>query len=280
MARPATLAPLVVSLVSSFCFVSISAAAHDDDALGLATGQGHLVRVVASASVGIEAGMPRDSAYGRGLDEDLKGHYYKAYRLFLQAVRDFRLQQTQRPFDKRLADWVTKAQQQANISSSLNSQQSYRRRYYWGHSYYNHYNYAYNLHQKWLALRAFGLEPPTKLAEQAAKSYAEALRLRYSSYRRTSHYPEARLNLAGLLYELGRTAEAQREFQRVARPFGYSHWLPLAYYYTVTGQRAKAIDALRRGVSSSSWRRRYTYPLSFYDGLRGDPRFEQLFRDR
>lgn len=275
MVRPASAAWLIASLL-----VSSSAAAHDDDALGLATGRGHLVRVVASATVGIEAGIPRDSAYGQALDEDLKGHYYKAYRLFMKAVQEFHAQKAQRPFDKRLADWATKAQQQANISSSLNSQQRYRRRYYWGRSYYNHFNYAYNLHQKWLALRAFGLEPPRKLAEEAAKSYSEALRLRYSSYRHTSQYPEARLNLAGLYQELGKTAEAQREFQKVARPFGYAHWLPLAYYYTVTGQRAKAVEALERGVRSSSWRRRFTYPLSFYDGLRGDPRFERLFRER
>lgn len=266
------------------CWPAPAWAAGNDGPVGLATGRSHMIRVVASASIGLEAGIPRDSSYGKGLEQDRRGAYSAAYRLHQQAVREFRGQLAKRPFDKRLSGWVLKAQQQASLSSNLDRLQRYRHRRYWRSSYYSRYNYAYALHQKWLALRAFGLSPLPKLADAAVKNYLEAIRLRtsrrYGRHSRARRYPSARLALAALYHELGRHAEARRQFQQVSKPYSSALWIPLAYYHAVSGARAEAIAALRRAIGTSKWRRRYAYPLSFFDGLRGDPRFEQLFAAR
>lgn len=275
--------PSLASSLALFalCWSLAADAADNDGPVGLATGRSHMIRVVASASIGLEAGIPRDSSYGKGLEQDRRGAYRVAYQLHQRAVREFRAQLARRPFDKRLKGWVLKAQQQASLSSNLDRLQRYRHRSYWRRSYYSRYNYAYALHQKWLALRAFGLAPPAKLATTMVQHYVEAIRLRttgrYRHYRRRG-YPSARLALAALYHELGRHTDARREFQQVRTPYSSALWIPLAYYYAVSGARVKAIDALRRAIGTSVWRRRYAYPLSFFDTLRGDPRFEQLFQ--
>jgi hypothetical protein len=259
-----------------------SALAAGSEATGLRTGMGHTVRVLRRAAIGIEAGMPRDGSYGKALELDRRAKYYKAYRMFRQAEREFRALQRKRSFDKRISEWIAKASQQRSISYNLNRYVRYTSRYrsrysrYAYRRFYQRFNFANNCHRKWLAIRAFGLEPPRKLAMLAIKAYQDALKQR-SRYRSSSYQTKvAWLQLGGLYAELGQYGEARRAFGKVSG-FRYTNTKQAAaYYHAVLGQRGRAMDLLRKAIGRSTWRRRQVNRSNFFDSLRGDPRFEAL----
>ncbi|MBW2732707.1 MAG: hypothetical protein JRH20_09975 [Deltaproteobacteria bacterium] len=245
--------------------------AQADDGKGYATGWSHEVRVFSHRAVGLEAGISRESWYAKGLEFDRKGQHQRAHDAFNRATAQFRVLLKQRPEDrKRIQGWILKAQQQLGVSYTLKNSQRYRRHLNYN-TYYRRYRYATNCHLKWLAIRAFGLPPPPRLLADAFKSYHAALKLR-------SRHALSRLQLAALYHEVGKGRAGRAEFARaqslINRRYS-SLWKPLAYYYTVSGQRKKAFEYLRK-TGSSSWRRREVLRSNYFDRLRGDPRFTAI----
>ncbi|MCK5796416.1 MAG: hypothetical protein KAI47_04500 [Deltaproteobacteria bacterium] len=256
-------------------FVSIlslvAAEAVADEFERLATGHTHQVKVLRRASMGIEAEMPRDGAYGRALELDRVGKYTKAYSVFREAEREFSRLRSRQPRDKRIDGWIGKARQQRSLSFSIGRASRYasRSRSRRHRSIYRLFNQATNAHRKWLAIRAFGLRAPRALALTAVKNYRAVLKQR-------SRYPAARLQLAGLLAELGRLMEARHLFGTARQPFVHSARWAAAYYYAVTGERAKALALLAKIVHKNRWKRRRVHLSNYFDVLRSDPRFQAL----
>lgn len=261
------------------------AAAAGSEAPGLATGMGHTVKVLRRAAIGIEAGMPRDSAYGKALELDRIGKYYKAYRMYRKARSEFYALRRKRGFDKRIDDWIAKASQQRSVSSQINryvrynSRYRYRSRYYRYRRLYQLVNFATACHQKWLAIRAFGLEAPRKLAMTAIKAYKDALKQGTGSrYGGNYQVKVAKLQLGGLYAELGRYSAARQVARNVTGIRYTNTYQAAAYYHAVLGQRKRAIEYLRKAIRGSSWRRRSVRRSNFFDSLRGDSRFEELVK--
>lgn len=236
---------------------------------GLRTGWSHMVRVLSFATVGLEAGIPRGSWYAKAIELDRKGQYKPAYNAYRKARSEFRMMLQKQPQNaKRIRGWILKAQQQSSLSYTLDYQRRYThwRRY---RSYYRSQSRANTLHNKWLAIRAFSGRAPAKLLKEAISSYRTALQLR-------SSYLPPRLQLAGLYCEIGKWKEARQVFSGVRMPVSRSYWMQLAYYYTVAGQRQKALEYVRKAITRSRYMRRYFLHSNFFDRLRGDPRFESL----
>jgi tetratricopeptide (TPR) repeat protein len=240
---------------------------------GVKTGWIHRVRARWRSTRGLEAGIPRNSWYGKAMRLDQRGSYDEAYNAYYKAERQFRDWLRQRPHDaKRIRGWLLKAQHQRGITYSLKRQKYYRSSYYYQRYYYRH-RAAKMRHQKYLALRAFGLQPKRTLLKASLKNYREALRLR--------SVVEARLELAALLYQVGRIREARDQFTR-AQPhinktarYYNAQWMPLAYFYAVSGQHRKAFDVLKK-LTHQSWRKRQILQSNYFDSLRGDRRFKTV----
>lgn len=259
---------LTIAVTLFFALPSLAIAQQGE---GYATGWGHEVRVVAHAAVGLEAGMARDSWYAKGLEFDRQGQYQRAYDAFNRAYAEFREMLKRRPEDKtRIQGWILKAREQQSVSYTLKSNRNYRHRRYYN-TYYRRHRYATNCHLKWLAIRAFGLPPPRRLLKEAFDNYRQVLKLRAS-------HVLSRLQLAALYHEVGKWREGRAEFARAqakVRNRYSSFWKPLAYYHTVSGERDKAFEYLRK-MGRSRWRRREALRSNFFDRLRGDPRFKAV----
>ncbi len=257
-----------------------SVLAADDESRGLSTGMGHTVRVRRRAVVGIEAGMPRDSAYAKALELDRVGKHDKAYRMFRQAYREFSALKRKRRFDTRIDEWIAKASQQQSLSNEINRYPRYRRLSRYRYHYLQH-RYAVACHKKYLAIRAFGLKPPHSLVDKAVKVYKALLKQSRTSSRYNSMNYLVKitwLNLAALYVELGRFPAARLARRNITSIHNHDTSLAAAYYHAVVGQRTRALNYLRKGIRKSSWRRRQVRRSNFFDSLRGDPRFEQLVK--
>ena len=233
---------------------------------GLRTGNGHMVVVTATPSQGLEEGIPRTSAYARGVALDLEMRWDESYKAFREARREFRKQLKRRPrWEKMIRGWIIKAEYQMEQSRRLRYRPVYR---------YRHYPYV-NLsqtvakHNKWLATRAFTGQSSRQLRDELLAEYKQLIR-------RNSYNEAPRILLAAFLHELGRHQDGRREFAKVRDQ--NKTWLAkeVAYYFAAAGKLDQAFKYLEKAVRYRSSDRRYILRSNDFDRLRGDPRFTKL----
>lgn len=231
-----------------------------------------MVLVRAHHGAGLSSGIPRDSDYARAIAADSAERYLHAFNLYKRARRTFKKLGRQRPDDRRIAGWILKAREQMRLSMSLYNHSRIGRSSLHRRRYYGKRQLAQLLHRKWLAVRAFTGRGPKRLLEKALRAYREALRLKPSD-------ETSRIYLAALHHEIGNWRRARQLFSRVRVKPKSGYQIPLAYYYTVSGDRRRALVILRHALHRSSYRyspwKRYAY-YNYFDRLRSDPEFVQL----
>ena len=257
------------------CSAGASHAAGEEAGRGLSTNWSHVVSLRSSSLGGLEQGISRQSHYAQGIALDAKGRYAEAVGHYRQADQEFRRMELSANHRERsrIRGWRLKAQQQQSLSYTLNRQSFYRYRSRLA-SYYQSHRDAHYLHQKWLAIRAFGVDPPAALVERALQGYRGALRLR-------SSYVVARLQLAALLLDIGKTREGREEFARAKGQIGsqqryVAYWFPLAHYHALNGDHELALELLTKLAASGGWRKREILRSNAFDILRSDPRFTRI----
>jgi len=234
---------------------------------GLRTGSAHLVVVTASPSEGLEVGIPRDSAYAKGIAFDLQGRWEQAYNAYRQARQEFQNMLRERPsWAKMVRGWILKAEFQMDQSQRLRYPIHYR----WGPPsasalYYR----GAAKHNKWLAIRAFTGRLEKKLRDEVIADYQKALQ-------QSPGYDSARIALAAMYHELGQHAKARQEVARVQ--FHGRMWLAveMAYYHTAAGESERAIELLTQAVRYNSGNKRYVLRSNDFDRLRSNPKFRAI----
>ena len=239
---------------------------------GLATSRTHLLRVRPRVAPGVEAGMPRTSAYAQAMALDLQEKFELAAARYREAEVEFGRMKPPAGGPTVLEAWRRKARWQSYWSQQL----GLRNRGYrpWGGIATGDLGHGY--YMKFLAARAFTGQAPLGLAAKA-RIHLEA------SIRNEPDNVFARLSLAALLHELGDHGQAQREFLRITLDSAQREdpmlALRLAAYHAAAGDRERAIaqldKALRRPYLYRTLREMLDWSNEF-DRLRDDPRFRQL----
>ncbi len=241
-------------------------------AVGLDTGAQHEVVLPPAQGQGLEQGMPRSGPYARGIQLDRQGRWAESQEAFNTACAAF-LQQLQRSSPRARAQvqgWADKADYMADLSRTLRLHPGGST----SSSPYTLLSHAAARHEKWLAARAFlGHEDPQEAAQLVAL-YGQVLV-------RSQLRLRARVLLAALHHELGQPALGRKTFALLRSPddlrYDYDLSLALAYYYTLTGDRARALSHLQRAARHSR-ARRVAWRSNLFDGLRSDPQFRTLMR--
>jgi tetratricopeptide (TPR) repeat protein len=254
----------------------LSTTARGDWNDGLATGEAHVVVVTSNPTAGLEAGMPRTSAYAAGIDLDLRQQWQESYRAYRRARGEFREMLAKRPrWRETIKGWLAKAEFQIEQSRRLMQQAHFGHWSWQSHrvSAHTHYYRATAKHNKWLSIRAFTGRAPRALLESTIKDYEAALQQR-------PNYTLARMGLAGLHHEAGQHERGRQHFRKIRG--SPPRWMAtaLAYYHTAAGDTAKALDLLERAVRYSSSNSRHIYRSNDFDRLRSHPRFRALVADR
>ena len=233
---------------------------------GFATGQTHYAVVSAHPNIGVEAGMPRNGWYARGIAFDLEQRFKESYVAYGRARTEFDQMLRKRPrWAASIQQWKAKADFQRTLSRRLRPR-TYRR--YLTRPSYLEFDRAEAMHHKWLAAWAFTGRLDLKLGKAVVQAYEKVLL-------KSPHHDKARLCLAAATHLMGKPAEARRHFQQVRAFMLGGFALETAHYYTVTGDRTRAFEYLARATRYSRGRR--TANLSnMFDPLRTDERFQKL----
>jgi tetratricopeptide (TPR) repeat protein len=258
-----TLSPLLVLLVTLRA-TGVSAGPER----GYRTGGAHFAMVTATPTEGLEVGIPRDSAYARGIALDMLGKWDESYKAYQQARQEFQQQLKSRPrWVKMIRGWVLKAQHQMDQSRALRQRHSYYR-----YSRFRNRMTVYRamaLHNKWLGIRAFTGQSVKALRNKVIAAYKEVIR-------QSSYDDRPKLGLAAMYHEIGKHAEGRKQFAR-ARYTSRSHMAKhVAYYYAAAGQLDKAFEHVETAVKYSSSNRRWFLMSNDLDRLRADARFRKL----
>lgn len=224
------------------------------------------VRRGGTPRAGLERGMPRDSAYARGIRLDALGQHVDALREYDAAVRELAgLAVVAGPRDPRLRGWRAKVAWQRDASEDLLERNAYAA--VMPQSLVAHYGLATSLHEKYLSVRAFLGVAPRALWESAHAEYHEALRL-------NPRHAASQLGLARLWADGGDLARARAEFSRLGRRRDDEDLaLGVAAYYAAIGDGDRAFDYLVRAARRLD-QRRWAALSNAFDPLREDPRWE------
>lgn len=237
---------------------------------GLATDATHRVRVVPPRGVGIEADMPRDGWYARGIRLDMAARWQESYRAYGEAEDRFRRLARQRPRKARqLMLWAYKAAFQRGQSDMLRHAAQWR----YQPSANRLYEVAMAKHHKWLAIRAFAGRRQHRLQHQIIAAYEQAVESApdYFAVR-------ARLALAAFLHEVGQHARARRIYAQLEQPVSADLPVLQAYYYTANDDADRAMPALRKALHRGYSYRRQILASNFFDRLHNDARFRRLLQ--
>jgi len=259
------------SLFALAALVATPAAA-EPAATGLATSRTHLLRVRPRVAAGLEAGMPRSSAYAQAVALDLQERFDVAAARFREAEIEFG---RMKPAGRR-AHGARGVAPQGSLAGLLVAAARPAARGYrpWGSVAAGDLGYGYYL--KFLAARAFTGHAPPGLASKA-RSLLE------STVRNEPNNVFAHLSLAALLHEMGEPEQAQREYQRINLN-SVQHQdamliLRLAAYFSAAGDHGRALDHLERALQRPSMYRSLREMMDWsneFDRLRDDPRFRRL----
>jgi tetratricopeptide (TPR) repeat protein len=258
-------------LVAAAALLTTPAAA-EPVAAGLSTSRTHLLRVRPRVAPGLEAGMPRTSAYAQAIALDALEKFDLAATRYREADAEFGRLKPPKGKAAVVEAWRRKARWQAYWSQQL----SLRHRGYrpWGAVATGDLGHGY--YMKFLAVRAFTGQAPFGLAARARAHLETTLR----------NEPDnvfARVSLAALLHELGDPAQAQRDFLRLTLDRSQRDdamlALRLAAYHVAAGDHERALAQIER-----AFRRPYMYRSlremlewsNEFDRIRDDPRFRRL----
>ena len=241
----------------------------------LSTGQIHEVQINSAPDEGLEAHIPPNSWYAKGISFDATEDWARSYDAYLSAIREFEAlvkngvtknagrDLTQQR--KMVRGWLLKAKQQRNISSFL----KHRLRIGFRSAPPGDCYLAPYFHDKWLAIRAYAGHASPGLATKTLQRYRSCLI-------RRPQRASARLGLAAMLNELGRYADARRQFSSVANLKLWSLSGDIAYYYASAGSMSLALSYLAKGLRNSSHNRQKALISNRFDRLRVFPQFLRL----
>jgi tetratricopeptide (TPR) repeat protein len=266
------LAALTRGALAALAVLVAAPTAAEPVATGLATSRTHVLRVRPRVAAGLEAGMPRTSAYAQGVALDLQERFEPAASRFRDAEIEFSRMKPPAGGPAVLEAWRRKARWQSYWSQQL----GLRHRGYrpWGGIATGDLGHGY--YMKFLAARAFTGHAPLGLA-------AKARTLLETTVRTEPDNVFARLSLAALLHEIGEPALAQREYHRIALTASQRQdamlILRLAAYFVAAGDHERALASLERALQRPYMYRSLREMMDWsneFDRLRDDPRFRRL----
>lgn len=234
----------------------------------VAHGNAARVRRQTGTRAGLEAGMPRDGAYARGILLDARGQHVEALREYAAALAELdSLAAVAQSPDARFLSWRAKVAWQREQSEELLERDAYAA--VMPGSVIAHYNLGATLHAKFLSVRAFLGRGPKLLWNGAMAEYREALRI-------DPRFSPARLGAAALYADAGLFEPARAEFAQVGRRRDEDDFaMRVAAYYASIGEADEAFAYLARAVTRLD-QIRWALRSNDFDALRTDERFARL----
>lgn len=234
---------------------------------GLRTGRAHLVTVTASPNEGLEVGIPRDSAFAKGIAFDVQGRWDQSHTAYREAQAEFQKLIVDRPsWAKMVRGWLLKAEFQMDQSQRLRYPIYYRygppsasALYYRGEARRN----------KWLGIRAFTGRTEKKLQQEILEDLQKSLQ-------QITSYDSARIALAAMYHETGEHTKGRQEFAKVQTTGRLWLAVEMAYYYCAAGEIDKSLEMLERAVNYNPSNKRYILRSNDFDRIRANPRFKRI----